>query len=316
MVLQKEEILKKLSGKSVLKLIQEYTWITIAGIINGISMYTFINPAHLVAGGFSGLSSAITHVLTLFVDTVSFEQMMSGVYFIINIPLLICSIIFLRGDFTIKTIWATIVCTATLAVMAYFPNLQFSDSRLISVIFGGVMIGFSMYLASEYNGSNGGTEVIAKIVSKYHPEMDLSRVIMLSNVFINILGSVIVIVAINESITVAIYSLLYIFVGSTFMGMLKRGFNHPQKFIIITSEYEQIMKDITTYFKRGCSCMDVQKHNPDAPERKMVMVVVQYRQVSHLKRLIKARDPNAFTFVKEVYDVFSRPNFNRSYKTK
>lgn len=316
MALQKEEILKKLSGKSVLKLIQEYTWITIAGIINGISMYTFINPAHLVAGGFSGLSSAITHVLTLFVDTVSFEQMMSGVYFIINIPLLICSIIFLRGDFTIKTIWATIVCTATLAIMAYFPNLQFSDSRLISVIFGGVMIGFSMYLASEYNGSNGGTEVIAKIVSKYHPEMDLSRVIMLSNVFINILGSVIVIVAINESITVAIYSLLYIFVGSTFMGMLKRGFNHPQKFIIITSEYEQIMKDITTYFKRGCSCMDVQKHNPDAPERKMVMVVVQYRQVSHLKRLIKARDPNAFTFVKEVYDVFSRPNFNRSYKTK
>lgn len=308
--------MKKLSGKSVLKLIQEYTWITIAGIINGISMYTFINPAHLVAGGFSGLSSAITHVLTLFVDTVSFEQMMSGVYFVINVPLLICSIIFLRGDFTIKTIWATIVCTATLAVMAYFPHLQFSDSRLISVIFGGVMIGFSMYLASEYNGSNGGTEVIAKIVSKYHPEMDLSRVIMLSNVFINILGSVIVIVAINESITVAIYSLLYIFVGSTFMGMLKRGFNHPQKFIIVTSEYEQIMKDITTYFKRGCSCMDVQKHNPDAPERKMVMVVVQYRQVSHLKRLIKARDPNAFTFVKEVYDVFSRPNFNRSYKTK
>lgn len=308
--------MKKINGKSVLKLIREYLLITIAGIVNGISMYTFINPAHLVAGGFSGLSSAASYILDIFIEVLSFEQLMSVVYFVFNVPLLICSIIFLRGDFTIKTIWATVVCTLTLGILAYFPELQFHGSPLISMIFGGIMVGFSMYFAAKYNGSNGGTEIIAKIVSKYHPEIDLSRVIMIANVAINLVGSAIVIVVVNESIAIAIYSLMYIFIGATFMGMLGRGFNHPQKFIIVTSEYEQIMQDITRYFKRGCSCMDVQKKTPDSPDRKMVMVVVQYRQVSHLKRLIKARDPNAFTFVKDVYDVFSRPMFNRSYKTK
>lgn len=308
--------MKKQTGKSVLKLIREYLWITVAGMINGISMYTFVNPAHLVAGGFSGLASACTYILNIFITAIPFEKLMSVVYFTINIPLLICSIIFLRGDFTIKTIWATVVCTLTLGVLAYFPELQFTGARLISIIFGGVMIGVSMYLAAQYNGSNGGTEIIAKIVSKYHPEMDLSRVIMIANVVVNILGSAIVVIVVHESIVIAIYSLMYIFIGASFMGMLTRGFNHPQKFIIITSEYEQIIQDITTYFKRGCSCMDVQKKSPDSPDRKMVMVVVQYRQVSHLKRLIKARDPEAFTFVKDVYDVFSRPKFNRSYKTK
>ena len=310
--------MKKLTAKSFLTKLNEYYFITVAGVINGFSMYTFINPAHLVAGGFSGLSSALTYVLDPLIASVEFETLVSIVYFALNVPLLICSLIFLRGDFTFKTIWATVVCTATLAVLAYFPELQFTDThaRLIAVIFGGIMIGFVMYFAAEYNGSNGGTEVIAKIVSKFHPEIDLSRVIMIANVAINILGSAIVIIKLHESIAVAIYSLLYIFIGTTVMGMLKRGFNHPQKFLIVTTEYEQIMEDITTHFKRGCSCMDVVNQDPDAPPRKMVMVVVQYRQMSQLKQLIRRRDPYAFTFVKDVHDVFSRPSFNRSYKTK
>ena len=310
--------MKKLTGKSFLTKIKEYFWITVAGIVNGISMYTFINPAHLVAGGFSGLSSAMTYVVNIFITNISFESLMSIVYFILNIPLLICSLIFLRGDFTFKTIWATVVCTATLAILAFFPELQFRDTsaRLIAIIFGGIMIGYAMYIASEYNGSNGGTEVIAKIISKYHPELDLSRVIMIANVFINIVGSTIVILVEKVSPVIAIYSLMYIFIGTGCMGMFKRGFNHPQKFMIVTTEYETIANDITTYFRRGCTFLDVVNSDENAPPRKIVMVVIQYRQMPHLKQLIKHRDPNAFTFVKDVHDVFSRPTFNRSYKLK
>ena len=310
--------MKKLTAKSFLTKLKEYFFVTVAGITNGFSMYTFVNPAHLVAGGFSGLSSAMTYILDPLIPSVEFETLMSIVYFALNVPLLICSLIFLRGDFTFKTIWATVVCTATLAVLAYFPDLQFTDThaRLIAIIFGGMMIGFAMYIAAEYNGSNGGTEVIAKIVAKFHPEMDLSKVILIANVIINIIGSTIVITVVHESLAVAIYSLMYIFIGTSVMGMLKRGFNHPQKFMIVTTEYEQIMEDVTTHFKRGCSCMDVVNQDPDAPTRKMVMVIVQYRQMTQLKKLIRTRDPHAFVFVKDVHDVFSRPTFNRSYKIK
>ena len=309
--------MKKITAKAFLTKLKEYFFVTVAGIVNGISMYTFVNPAHLVAGGFSGLSSALTYILDPLIPSVPFESLVSVVYFGLNVPLLICSLIFLRGDFTFKTIWATVVCTATLAVMAYLPDaFQFHDSRLIAIIFGGIMIGFAMYIASEYNGSNGGTEVIAKIVSKYRPEIDLSKVILIANVVINVMGSIIVMIKVERNVAIAIYSLMYIFIGTSVMGMLKRGFNHPQKFMIVTTEYEQIMEDVTNHFKRGCSCMDVVNQDPEAPSRKMVMVIVQYRQMPRLKQLIRLRDPNAFIFVKDVHDVFSRPTFNRSYKTK
>ena len=309
--------MKQLTAKSFFTKVKEYLWLTIAGMLNGVSLYTFVNPANLIAGGFSGLSSALTYIFDPLIAGMNFDELMSLIYILLNIPLLITSLILLRGDFTFKTIWATVVCTLTLRVLAFFPDLKFTSSRLIAVIFGGIIIGLSMFVASERNGSNGGTEVIAKIVAKYRPEIDLSNVILIANFTILLGGSVIVMIALKKvDISIVIYSILYVIIGSTVMAMFKRGFNHPQKFLIVTTEYEQISADITQYFKRGCSCVDVVNDDPDAPQRKIVVVIVQYRQKEYLKQLIKARDPHAFTFVKDVYDVFSRPDFNRSYNNK
>ncbi|MCH5156788.1 MAG: YitT family protein [Clostridiales bacterium] len=306
--------MKKITAKGFLIKLKEYALVTFAAILNAISLYTFVNPNHLIAGGFSGLSSALTYIVDPLIPSMGYDELMSIVYIIINIPLLICSLIFLRGDFTFKTIWSTIVCTAALAVLAYLPDLKFDHSRLIAIIFGGILIGLAMYIAYEQNGSNGGTEIIARIVSKYHPEIDLSKVLLISNFIITFGGSIIVMWKVGADIAIVIYSITYVIIGSTSMGMLKRGFNHPQKFMIVTTEYEQIASDITRYFKRGCTCMDVVNSDPNAPPRKVVMVIIQYRQRKHLRALIKNRDPHAFTFVKDVNDIFSRPTFNRSYK--
>ena len=309
--------LKKLTAKSVLTLAKEYLFITFAGILNAISLYSFVNPSKLIAGGFSGLSSALTYVFDRLMPTVGFDNLMSIIYFVLNVPLLFCALIFLRGDFTFKTIWATLTCTGALAVLpSFFPKFEDPHAKLIAIAFGGILIGLAMYVAAEYNGSNGGTEVIAKIVAKFHPEIDLSNVVLVANLALTFTGSVLVMSLEGEKISIVIYSLMYIFMGTQVFAMLRRGFNHPQKFLIITTEYERLAEEITKRFKRGCSTMDAESTSPDKPQRKIVMVVVQFRQAPQLKQLIRECDPDAFTIVKEVYDVFSRPTFNRSYKTK
>lgn len=309
--------MKKLTANKFFTFVKEYLMVTVAGILNSVTLYSFVNPSKLIAGGFSGLSSTLTYVFYKLIPGVGFDDLMSIMYFVLNVPLLICSLIFLRGDFTFKTIWATLVSTGALAVLPkLFPTFKFDEAPLIAIAFGGILIGLAMYIASEVNGSNGGTEIIAKIVSKYHPEIDLSKVVLFANLAIAIIGSVVVMIVEGERVSIVIYSFMYIFTGSTVFGMFKRGFNHPQKFLIITTEYEQLIEDVTTHFKRGCSFVDIKSTMPDQPERKMIVVIVQYRQAPRLKQLIRMRDPNAFTVIKDVYDVFSRPTFNRSYKTK
>ena len=287
---------------------------TVAGLLNALSLAVFVNAARLVPGGFSGLASVIASLLET--EKLPFNSIYYIIYGAINLPLLICSLIMLRGDFTFKTIWSTVVC---IVALAFIPeDFVFDDpsARLISVIFGGILIGFSMYLANLYNGSNGGTEVLAKIVAKYRPEADLSKVIMIANFAIAIAGSVVVMtVKGGTTVDSIIYSIMYILIGGNVMGMFKRGFNHPQKFCIITTKYNEIGEALTYKFKRGFTTMDIE-NSYDGQTRKMVMVVVQYRQMPQLKKIIKQLDPNAFTFVKDVHDVFSRPTFNRSYKQK
>lgn len=303
--------MKKLSKKQVLTFLKEYGAMTLAGLLNAVSLFTFVNPATLIPGGFSGLASSLSYVFTAFLD-VSYDTLMSLIYFGLNVPLLICSLIFLRGDFTFKTIWATVVSTVVLGVLP--ESFKFHDSRLISTIFGGIMIGFAMFLAAENNGSNGGTEIIARIVAKFRPEVDISKVLLVANFAITLSGSVIVMIVVpGTHIDIILYSLVYVIMGANIFGVFKRGLNHPQKFLIITTKFEEISQDITETFHRGFSVMDLEKSR-DGDERKMISVIVQHRQTPKLKQIIRQHDPHAFTIVKEIYDMFSRPNFNRSYK--
>lgn len=313
--------MSKPTKQQVLNTIYGYLIITLAAILNAISMYCFIDPCHLIAGGVSGLSSSVAYVICYFMgdtDFLKFDIIKWIVYFALNVPLLICSLIYVRGDFTLKTIWATVVCTATgFLFTAYLPtDFIFAESPLICIIFGGILIGIAMYIASEVNGSNGGTEIIAKVVEKKKPGTDLSRIILICNLAILIAGAVIVMILLKKRMGVVVYSLTYVFIGSNVMGLFKRGFNHPQKFLIVTTRPDEMSQAITERFKRGLSYIDVENTREGSLDRKIVMVIVQYRQATQLKRLIKECDPKAFTIVKDVHDVFSRPLFNRSYKTK
>lgn len=304
--------MKKTTAKQVLTKIKEYLLVAFAGSLNAISIAVLVNPAKLVAGGVSGLSSALAYVFELFIDGVPFETMVSILYFAMNLPLLIAALILLRGDFTYKTVWSTVICTLVLRLVP--SNIQFNDSKLICVIFGGILIGISMYLAAINNGSNAGTEIIARLVHKYRPEIDLSKVILIANFAITGLGSIVLMVLEGEQIWVVLYSLMYVLTGSKVMGMLMRGLDHPQKFLIVSANPDELAQAITDQFKRGLSCLEVVDRKIDGKSRKMIAVIVQYRQAARLKQLIKQYDPAAFTIVKDVYDVFSRPLFNRSYK--
>lgn len=286
------------------KLIFEYIMVTIAGACNAVSVHIFVNPNKLVPGGFTGLASALYY----FIPWVN----ISIIYIIINIPLLICAIIYIKGDFTAKTIWATIVCTLLLEVLP--EKLVFTDSPLIAVILGGICVGFAMHFAAVYGGSNGGTEVIAKIVAKKRPEIDLSKVILVANLSILLIGSILLVGFQGESIFCVLYSAIYALVGAKMMGMFQRGLDHVQKFLIVTENYQQLTDKITCRLKRGVTLMDLYDEQGNMRSAKMVMVLCQFRQANILRHIIRYCDADAFVVVKDVQDVFSRPTFNRSYR--
>lgn len=286
-----------------LKKLYQYALVSLGAFLNAFSLHAFVNPLKLIPGGFSGIAS----VLYYFVPSVS----MSLIYVIINIPLLVCAIIFIKGDYTLKTIWSTLFCSLCLAILP--AELVFVDAPLISVLFGGMLIGISMYVGYIANGGNGGTEVIAKIVSIKRPEKDPSSIILICNMAIMSIGTIMLVFVQKQSLMIAVYSVIYVLLGTNIMAMLNRGFNHPQKFYIITKHHKEMSKDLVKKLRRGLNCIDTFDIDGNIREQKSIVLVCQYRQSSLVKKIIKQHDSQAFVFVKDVSYVFSRPDFHRSY---
>ena len=168
--------------KSIWKWLTEYFAVFVASMLISVAMYTFVTPTKLFAGGITGVASAVSFVVCSFVDTVTVEQLMPILYMAFNVPIMILALVFLRGDFTAKTIFSIVVSTVAMSVLPeLFPTFQFSESRIISTIMGGVLLGGGMYVAYVNNASNGGTEIIGKVISVKRPEVDLSKVITILN---------------------------------------------------------------------------------------------------------------------------------------
>ena len=292
-----------MSKQRFFKKLYEYFMITIGAFVTAIAVYVFVNPNKTVPGGITGVATTLCALFP------SWE--ISTVYLLLNAPILVVALIFLRGDYTLKTVWATIACSL---FMELFPkDFVFTDSPLIASIMAGLFLGISMYMPYWYNGSNGGTEVLGKLAEKFRPGSNISSAITVVNMLILVVGSYFMITT-GSDVMVIVYSAITIVVGGKVMDFLMQGVDHPQKYMIVTTQYQQITQALLDAFNRGVTILDMYNEDGTLKDTKIVLVVVQYRQSATLRRLIKKVDSQCFAFVKDVNDVWTRPGFNRSYK--
>ena len=285
-----------------LKKLYEYFMCTIGALLAAIAVFVFVNPNKTAPGGISGIATTLCALFPTWDISVT--------YLILNAPILITALIFLRGDYTLKTVWATLACSL---FMKLFPkDFVFTDSELIASIMAGLILGLSMYFPYVVNGSNGGTEIFGKLAEKYRPGSNVSTAITIVNIGILVVGSYFIMTT-GSSMMVIVYSAITIVVGGKTMDIVVQGVDHPQKYMIVTDKYQEITQVLLDKFNRGVTILDMYNEDGTLKDKKMVLVVVQYRQSATVRRLIKKVDSQCFAFVKDVQDVWTRPTFNRSY---
>ena len=82
---------------------------------------------------------------------------------VLNIPLFLFGIRMSR-DFLVKTIFGTLMNTFWFAVL---PVLQLvPDDRMLSALFGGVLMGAGIGLVFIGNGTTGGTDMMAALIQR------------------------------------------------------------------------------------------------------------------------------------------------------
>lgn len=270
--------------KQYIILIKELTLITLACFLLGFSMNYFYISNHLAEGGVAGIS-LILHYLT--------DIPVSYLYLAINLPLLLISWIYLGKEFSIKTIYGTLLLSFTINLFSSYrtpiPDL------LLSAFFGGALVGISVGMIFMAGGSTGGTDIIAKIITRYRG-LPVGKALLLMDFCI--LSAV----AFLFGKLIFMYTLIAVIISSKTIDLMQEGIDEAKGIFIITSKPDEINLAISEELGRGITFFRGEG-GFTGKELKIVYCVISKYQLIRLKKIVRNIDSQAFISIVAVHEV-------------
>lgn len=285
--------MKRISNKILYREILDYVMITVGMLSYCIGWTIFLLPNNISTGGVAGLSSIIFWGIGAPVQTT---------YFITNAILLAFALKILGLKFCIKTIFGVVVLTTFVSIFRNtFPNPTIlTDEPFMASIIGACFCGVGIGYGLLYNGSTGGSDIVAAIVNKYH-EISLGRVILLCDMTIVTLSYVVL-----HSWEQVIYGYVTLIITSFVLDQVVNSGRRSVQFLIISEKYEEICERITAEPPhRGCTLIDARGYYHTS-SMKVLIVVVKIREARLLYRMINEIDEHAFVTQTAVMGVYGK----------
>lgn len=256
--------------------------------IYGISLDMISVPNKLADGGLSGISLILRHFwgINMGLSTL-----------ILNIPLILLGYRFMGKRLLAYTIWGTVSLSFFLWFWRSVPiikQLDLEHDLFLSAISAGVLSGIGLGLVFRYNGTSGGTDIIARICQI---KFGIS-----SGKMLLFCDAVVLFASLSYlDIKHMMYTLLASFILSRTMDTVQQGAYSARGLLIISDKYEQIGQMIDLKLERGFTYFKaLGGYKQD--EKRVIYVVVAPREISAIKQLIKQEDPNAFVSILEVHE--------------
>ncbi|MBF1436364.1 MAG: YitT family protein [Prevotella micans] len=284
---------------------KEFLYITLTTAVGSFGWCAFLLPHKIPIGGISGLASVIFWGIDIPIEYT---------YFILNIILLLVALKVLGWRFCIRTIYTVFIFATLLTlfqrIFSAAPLLP--TNPFLSCIIGGILMGFGMGVALQYNASTGGSDVIAAMIHKYR-NVSLGKIILSCDLVI-ITSSYL---ALHNWENV-IYGFVVLFVMTFVVDYVANGMNGSVQFFIVSDKWEEIGHKINNKVQRGCTVIDA--HGFYTGKTVGMLFIIARRSESHsIYETVDEIDPQAFvsqSTVNGVYGVgFDRMKVGRGHKS-
>ena len=284
---------------------KEFLYITLTTAVGSFGWCAFLLPHKIPIGGISGLASVIFWGIDIPIEYT---------YFILNIILLLVALKVLGWRFCIRTIYTVFIFATLLTlfqrIFSAAPLLP--TNPFLSCIIGGILMGFGMGVALQYNASTGGSDVIAAMIHKYR-NVSLGKIILSCDLVI-ITSSYL---ALHNWENV-IYGFVVLFVMTFVVDYVANGMNGSVQFFIVSDKWEEIGHKINNKVQRGCTVIDA--HGFYTGKTVGMLFIIARRSESHsIYETVDEIDPQAFvsqSTVNGVYGVgFERMKVGRGHKS-
>lgn len=272
----------KLNRSLLLGEVKSYALILLGAFVLSIGYALFIVPHKLVPGGVFGLSIVAFELVDMSIGTIAL---------IINIPLLFWGAKVLGKVTVLKTAIFMVASSLFLdSIAAITSKAVIIDDILVSGIFGGLLVGSSIFIVKLGGATTGGSDIIARIlVSKVN--LQFNQLLLLMDAVVILLG-----IITFKDYTMAAYCLITIVTTSKTIGHYVKQSEQNKTVFIFSENNGLIMQAINENEQvKG----DVVKLIHNDLDDKLVLVAKNSKQLQQVEKFVYQTDPNAHVFALE-----------------
>ncbi len=276
----------KMMGKKRSGGVRSYLLIFGGTFVCALGINTFFVPSNIVAGGISGLGIIVQSLsgfpLGLFV-------------LLINVPLIFSGFKLIGGSFGAKTIVGTFALSLFLELTK--NTIHITDNLILCSLFGGALSGLGLGILFLSGATSGGTDVFAKLLSKYFSFLDVQKWLFVIDFIIIALGGFTF-----KNYELSLYGVLSLFVNVYMIDFILAGANFAKIVFIISKEHEKIARAVIKNLNRGVTGI-YSKGIYSGSDTLMLMCIVKRLEVSRLKKIAKEIDPKSFIILTQAREV-------------
>ena len=275
--------------KELLHQLKDYFMIVVGLALYAFGFTAFILPEKVVSGGLAGVSSLVYFKFGIPVAITNYS---------LNVLLLLMAFRVVGRTFVIRTVFGFSVISLFFGIMQpLFPQPFVNNQPFMNIILGSIMCGLGVGLAFIHNGSTGGTDIVAAMVSK-KTNVTIGRMILYTDVFI-ISSSYLLF----HSIDKIVYGFVILLVVAFVCDYVINTNRQAVQFTIISEKWEEIADSINNEAHRGCTLL----HGTGwYTKRDVKMLIVMCRKIESVTifRIIKSIDKDAFVTQANVNGVY------------
>ena len=278
-------------------------------IVLGLAFYAFgftafVLPQKVVMGGMAGLGSVVYFATLRMQESgyMPFAIPVGVTMYVVNFILLAIAFKVVARTFVVRTLFGmTVLSVLIFLFQPVFGNMGvIPDDHLLNIILGSGLMGCGIGMVFIHNGSSGGTDIIAAMVSK-KSNVTIGRTMMICDCIIVSSAYFVLGYSIGE----IVYGLLVTALTSYTCDLVINSNRQAVQFTIFSPRWEEIASAINHEAHRGVTVfkgLGYYSHK----EVKMLMVMCRKIESVTIYRIIKSIDETAFITQTNVNGVYGK----------
>jgi len=247
----------------------------------------FLVPNDLNAGGLTGLSMVLVHLIGY--GTIGIVSAL------MNLPLFILAGAKIGKRFFVYSLIGMLLSSIFIDLFTAFPVPK--TEPLIGALYGGAISGLGLGIVFAGGASTGGSDIIVRLLKLRWRDVPIGTINICFDLIVAALTGIVF-----QDAARALYSGVAIFVVGQVIDAVVYRFDYSKVAMIISPRYDEIAKMITEKLDRGVTYLDGKGYYLRT-ETQVILTAVKRQQLTELKELVVEVDPNAFIIVQEAHQV-------------